>query len=103
MSTFLTILGNMNYMSTYGIILRNVNHMTTYEPILRDINHMTLYETILFIINSYVDIWSHIGQSLDSQSRGPVFKTTGWPQDRLSLSSFRGRQNEYQEFLGTKW
>ena len=27
---------------------------------------------------------------LDSQSRGPVFKTTGWLQGRLRLSSFRG-------------
>ena len=38
---------------------------------------------------------------LDSQSRGPVFKATGWLQGRLSRSSFRGRQNEYQSFLGT--
>ena len=28
---------------------------------------------------------------LDSQSRGPVFKTAGWLQGRLSLSSSRGR------------
>ena len=28
---------------------------------------------------------------LDSQSRGPMFKTTGWLQGRLSLSFFRGR------------
>ena len=28
---------------------------------------------------------------LDSQSRGPVFKTSGWLQGLLSLSSFRGR------------
>ena len=28
---------------------------------------------------------------LDSQYRGPMFKTTGWLQGRLSLSSFRGR------------
>ena len=30
-------------------------------------------------------------KALDSQSKGPVFKTTGWLQGRLSLSSFRGR------------
>ena len=30
-------------------------------------------------------------KALDSQSRGPVFKTTGWLQGRLSLSSLRGR------------
>ena len=40
-------------------------------------------------------------KSLDSWSRGPVFKTTGWLQGWLSLSSFRGRQNQYQEYLGT--
>ena len=30
-------------------------------------------------------------KALDSQSTGPVFKTTGWLQGRYSLSSFRGR------------
>ena len=30
-------------------------------------------------------------KALDSQSRGPVFKTTGWFQGRLSLSSFQGQ------------
>ena len=36
------------------------------------------------------NIWSHglVVKSLDSQSRGPVFKITGWLQGRLSLSSF---------------
>ena len=29
-------------------------------------------------------------KALDSQSRGPVIKTAGWLQGRLSLSSFRG-------------
>ena len=29
-------------------------------------------------------------KGLDSQSRGPMFKTTGWLQGQLSLSSFRG-------------
>ena len=32
-------------------------------------------------------------------SRG--LHTTGWLQGQLSLSSFRGQSNEYQEFLGT--
>ena len=37
--------------------------------------------------------WSNglVVRVLDSQSRGPVFKSTGWLQGRLSLSSFRGR------------
>ena len=45
--------------------------------------------------------WSNgvVVKLLDSQSRDPVLKTTGWLQGRLSLSSFRGRYNEYQEFL----
>ena len=30
-------------------------------------------------------------KTLDSQSRGPVFKTTEWLQGRLSLSYFLGR------------
>ena len=56
------------------------------------------------------NIWSNMGniwsnglvvKALDSHSRGPVFKTTGWLKGRLSHSSVRGRQNEYQEFLGT--
>ena len=29
-----------------------------------------------------------MGEALDSQSRGPVLKATGWLQGRLSLSSF---------------
>ena len=40
-------------------------------------------------------------RALDSKSWVPVFKTTGWLQGRLSLPYFRGRSNEYQEFLGT--
>ena len=37
--------------------------------------------------------WSNglVVKALDSQSRGPVFKTAGWLQGRLSLSSSRGR------------
>ena len=36
---------------------------------------------------------------LNSKPRGPVFKTTGWLQGWLCLSSFEVRYNEYQEFL----
>ena len=39
-------------MSTYETILRNV---------LGNMNHMPTYELILRIINSYVNIWTHIG------------------------------------------
>ena len=38
-------------------------------------------------------------KALDSQSRDPMFKTTGWLQGRLSLSSLRDRWNEYQDFF----
>ena len=31
------------------------------------------------------------------------FKTAGWLQGQLSLSSFLIRLNEYQELLGTEW
>ena len=43
-------------------------------------------------------LWSNglLFKTLDFQSRGPVLKTTEWLQGRLSLSSFRGRQNECQ-------
>ena len=34
---------------------------------------------------------SLVVEVLDFQSRGPVFKTTGWLQGRLSLSAFQGR------------
>ena len=33
---------------------------------------------------------SQVVKALESQSRGPLFKTTGWLQGQLSLSSFRG-------------
>ena len=58
------------------------------------INHVHVYNACL---------WSNglVVKALDSQSRGPVFKTTEWLQGRLSLSSFQGRQNEYHEFLET--
>ena len=40
-----------------------------------------------------MELWSNglVVKALDSQSRGPMFKTTGWLQGQLSLSSFRGR------------
>ena len=41
----------------------------------------------------YIGLWSNglVVKALDSQFRGPVFKTAGWLQGRLSLSSSRGR------------
>ena len=47
----------------------------------------------LFKVTEPKCIWSDglVVKSLDPQSRGPVFKTTGWLQGRLSLLSFLGR------------
>ena len=45
---------------------------------------------------------SLVVKALDSQSRGFRLKTPGWIQSQLSLSSFRGRSNEYQELMGTE-
>ena len=47
--------------------------------------------------------WSNgqVVKARDFQSKDSVFKTTGWLQSRLTLSSFRDRSNKYQEFLGT--
>ena len=44
---------------------------------------------------------SFIYISTGFQSRGIVLQITGWLQGRLSLSSFRGRSNEHQEYLRT--
>ena len=43
--------------------------------------------------SSQCNKWSddQVVKSLDSQSWGPVFRTTGWLQGQLSLSSFEGR------------
>ena len=45
----------------------------------------------VFVKHRFLFLLSLVFKVLDSQSRGPVFKTTGWLQGRLSLSSFRGR------------
>ena len=41
-------------------------------------------------------------KALDPQSRGPMFKTTGWLQGQLNLSSLQSPSVEYQELLGTE-
>ena len=61
--------------------------------------HQSLYNYLLYqpsyhqLMNCPYVAWSNglAVKALDSQSRGPVFKTAGWLQGRLSLSSFRGR------------
>ena len=46
----------------------------------------------LFKVTEPTCIWSDglVVKSLDPQSRGRVFKTTGWLQGLISLLSFRG-------------
>ena len=53
---------------------------------------MEIYESMNYI-ESIENLWSNglVVKALDSKFRGPVFKTTGWLQGQLSLSSFRGR------------
>ena len=48
-----------------------------------------IHKTIL--LNDWLDCNALVVKALDPQSRGTVFKTTGWLQGRLSLSSFQGR------------
>lgn len=51
-------------------------------------------------------LWNGLGLVVKvpySQSRGLIFKTTGWLQDRLTFSFFKGRLNEYQESLRFDW
>ena len=58
----------------------------------------------IFTIKKYIFRcpWKPKNQiQLDSQSRGFRFKTTTWLQGQLSLSSFQGQSNEYQELLRT--
>ena len=64
--------------------------------------HVTVQFLILNLFGKAI-LWSNglVVKVLDSQSRSSVFRTTGCLQGRLSLSSFQGRHNEYQEFLGT--
>ena len=42
-------------------------------------------------VSTRTSVNAGVVKALDSQSRGPVLKTAGWLQGRLSLSSSRGR------------
>ena len=54
------------------------------------INGRCYSNTLKNFFGKKCDQWSSV-KTLDSQYRGPMFKTTGWLQGWLSLSSFRGR------------
>ena len=66
---------------------------------------LTLDDHMLLVLMKLkaTEQWSNglVVKAAGSQSKRPVFKATVWLQGWLSLSSFRGRSNEYQEFLGT--
>ena len=74
-------LSSSQYEELVGIL---VDHKLTFENQLLNIIQKN---------NQKIHAWQDglVVKSLDSQSRGPVFKTTGWLQGRLSLSSFQGR------------
>ena len=56
-------------------------------------NRCTLQPLFSITLFSGMYLWSNglVVKALDSQSRGPMSKTTGLLQDRLSLSSFWGQ------------
>ena len=63
--------GKMDLLSKFLVTMRQV---AVYKPLTElDIND------------------TEVVKSLDSHSRGPMFKSTGWLQGWLSLSSFQGR------------
>ena len=66
------------------------------DKIRYDFNPFSLMDIKLFPI-----YWGLVVKALDSQSGDLVFKTTRWLYGQLSLSSFEGRSNKYQEILQT--
>ena len=52
-------------------------------------HHFNFYFAILIQAEAQ-DLALYVVKVLGSQSRVPMFKTTGWLQGRLSRSSFRG-------------
>ena len=53
---------------------------------------LSVLKCILMICMNQMFLWSNdlVVKALDSQSRGSMFKTTGWLQGQLSLSSLGG-------------
>ena len=66
----------------------------TCHPVFRNVGKiLEELHVILASDEGHKKVWSNglVVKALESQSRGLVFKTTGWLQGPLSLSSFRGR------------
>ena len=73
-----------------------IHNLTTFSLAqLERLDDFTICKHALKKHVSIMERWSDglVVKSLGSQSRDPVFKTTGWFQGRLSFSSFRGRSN----------
>ena len=64
--------------------------------------HITFAEILLTVINYHIKR-SSIKEQWSSGQEVNVLVSTGWFQGWLSLSSFRGRLNEYQEIPGIYW
>ena len=62
-------------------------------------NNSNSYYCCSYSIHIFSSNWSNglVVRALDSQSKGLVFKTTGWLQGWLRFLSFQGHSNEYQE------
>ena len=73
-----------NHLEQYGI---HNNIKVSRTPDL--IGENELERSVIKIMKTIdVEVDDLVVKALDSQSRDPVFKTTGWLQGRLSLSSF---------------
>ena len=88
--------------------LKNENFKKNEKQKMEISSFYTCVPKIMIICNTVPEIWhvtdivrgeyrpflrsltGLVVESLDSQSMGPVFKSTGWLQGQLSLSSFRG-------------
>ena len=90
--------GHISFVFTYFYKMLH----TSFHQFVNNLYILRKYFVDIQILYSYIKNKSKVNslstpynglvvKMLDSQSRGPVFKTTGWLQGRLSLSSFRGR------------
>ena len=79
----INVQGNEIYITTLYFLSKNFYILST-KGVYQKTNLVKVYVSCL---------WSNglVVKALDSQSRVPVIKTTGWLQGRVSLSSFQGR------------
>ena len=72
-----------------GLFITILNHCLLFQFYFFLYSYLLLSSLILLL---YTLLWSNglVVKALDSQSRGLMFKTTGWLKGQFSLSSFRG-------------